>query len=160
MCFFQGQNSPKKYVNKEYGFSVSLPTINDFKKQNIDAVFANISRIRIVADTQRIVGLVKYNVTYRIIAESFVPKEKIDNASFYKEIKDGVIQMQDKSNITSNVKVISKNIEVKLKTTTVTYKLEYIGFPLLETRKIVIRDNKSFSISYLTRPEYFDETRV
>jgi hypothetical protein len=65
--------------------------------------------------------------------------------------------MADRSNVKSNVKVITKKVEVKQNTTEVIYKLEYIDFPLLEFRKLIIKENKSFCISYLTRPEYFDE---
>jgi hypothetical protein len=57
LIFFQGQDNPKKYLNKEYGFSISLPTTTEAKKQDIDAGFAKISRIRIVADTQQVSGL-------------------------------------------------------------------------------------------------------
>jgi hypothetical protein len=159
MSFFllQGQSGPKKYVNKEYGFSILLPTIGDSQKQKIDVGFANISRIRIVADTQLVHGLVKYNVTYRVIAENFTPIGKVENAAFYKNIKDGIIAMQDKSFVSNNVKVLSKKIETKSTSTVIIYNLEYIDFPLLETRKLIIKENKSFCISYLTRPEYFDE---
>lgn len=65
--------------------------------------------------------------------------------------------MADKSNIKSNVKVTSKTIEVKQNTTEIIYKLEYIDFPLTEFRKFIIKENKSFCISYLTRTEYFEE---
>jgi hypothetical protein len=153
---FQGQSSLKKYTNEEYGFSVSLPSKKEAKKQIIDAGFANISRIRIVADTQKVSGIVKYNVTYRIIGEIFIPTSKHDTSVFYKEIKNGVIQMQE-SSCSGNIKIISKNIEIKNNITEVTFKLEYSDFPLIEIRKLFIKKNKSFCISYLTRPEYFNE---
>ncbi|MGE0638443.1 MAG: hypothetical protein AB7P01_18525 [Bacteroidia bacterium] len=153
---FQGQNNLKKYTNEEYGFSVSLPSIKESQKQSIDAGFANISRIRIVADTQQVSGIVKYNVTYRIIGEIFMPIGKTDTSAFYKEIKNGVIQMQE-SSCAGSIKIINKNIEIKNNATEVTYKLEYSDLPLVEVRKLIIKKNKSFCISYLTRPEYFNE---
>ncbi len=148
-----------KYTNKEYGFSVLLPSIDEAPIENIDAGFANISRIRIIAYTQQMSGsnLIKYNVTYRVIAEIFTPKNNIDSVSFYKKIKDEIIQMQENS-CSGNIKIVSKSIETKNNSTEVIFKIEHSDYPLVETRKVIIKKNKSFCISYLTRPEYFNET--